>query len=278
MTAVKKVLGYGGSAAIGATQVLITSGGFEQASSISYLNMISTPPSVPAPGSSGAVRVQHASGTNAYTGDLSFDVHQAALALFSPTGGLLQRYYAFDVGIQAGANDLGYSGTIQEDWKMTGCKLTSLSLAGAAGGLVTAQLSFMALAGKALGTTPNAFIRDSAEPLGYWYTGTANGEDVKDWNLSMSQDAEFVYKNVDTVEPAYIKIGLVSYTLTVNSYQNLFPAGTSAAITIATDTFTLTGRPNSRGFSFGGVSDVGTYSYAFETSSQTGKSDALVIS
>ena len=268
MTAVKKVLGYGGSAAIGATQVLITSGGFEQASSISYLNMISTPPSVPAPGSSGAVRVQHASGTNAYTGDLSFDVHQAALALFSPGGGLLQRYFDFNIGIFDG----------ESDWKMTGCKLTSLSLAGAAGGLVTAQLSFMALAGKALGTTPNAFIRDSAEPLGYWYTGTANGEDVKDWNLSMSQDAEFVYKNVDTVEPAYIKIGLVSYTLTVNSYQNLFPAGTSAAITIATDTFTLTGRPNSRGFSFGGVSDVGTYSYAFETSSQTGKSDALVIS
>ena len=267
MSAIKRKLGYGGSASIASTQVLITGGSFEQAASISYLNMINTPPDVTPAG-----RVQHADGTNAYTGDLSFDVHQEAMSIFSPSGGLLQRFYEFEVGINDGTND----------WKMTKCKLTSLSLAGSAGGLVTAQMSYMALSGKAIGSTPNLFIRDSVTPLGYWYTGTGSSDDVKDWNLTMNQEAELVYKNIANTpgvpeDPAYIKVGLVNYVLTVSSYQDLFPAGTTQSIMIATDTFTLTGRPTNRGFSFGGVTEMGFYNYVFETSSQTGLSDALVI-
>ena len=262
MSSTKKLLGYGGSASIASTQVLITGGSFERASNISYLNMISTPPAATPAG-----RVQHADGTNAYTGSLAFDVCQEYMNLFNVGGGLLQRFYEFDIGINDGVSD----------WKMSKCKLTSLTLAGAAGGLVTANLSYLALAGKVVGSTPNLFIRDSVTPLGYWYTGTGSSDDIKDWNLTMSQESELVYKNSNSMEPAYIKVGGVIYTLTVTSYQNLFPAGTTQAILLYTGIFTLTGRPTSRGFSFGGVTDVGAYSYTFETSSQTGASNAVVI-
>jgi len=262
MPSTKRHLGYGGSAAIGSTQVLITGGSFEQASAISYLNMISTPPATTPAG-----RVQHADGTNAYTGDLAFDVCQEYMSLFNPGGGLLQRFYEFDIGINDGASD----------WKMSKCKLTSLTLAGAAGGLVTANMSYLALAGKVVGSTPNLFIRDSVTPLGYWYTGTGPSDNIKDWNLTMSQEAGLVYKNSNSVEPAYIKVGGVTYVLTVTSYQDLYPGGTTQSILIYTDTFTLTGRPASRGFSFGGMTDMGTYRYSFETSSQTGASNAVVI-
>ena len=268
MSSVKRTLGYGGSASIASTQVLITGGSFEQASAISYLNMISTPPSTTPAG-----RVQHADGVNSYAGSLAFDVHEEAMNIFSPTSGLLQRFHEFDIGINSGTDSSG----IAYDWKMSKCKLTSLTLAGAVGGLVTANLSYLALAGRAAGSTPNNFIRDSVTPLGYWYTGTGSSDDVKDWNLTMNQEAGLVYKNADSVEPAYIKVGNVEYVLTVTSFQDLFSAGTSQSIIIATDTFTLTGRSTSRGFSFGGVTDVGTYSYTFETSSQTGASDAVVI-
>ena len=269
MPSVKRQLGYGGSASIASTQVLITGGSFEQASAISYLSMISTPPDVTPAG-----RVQHADGVNSYTGSLAFDVHEEAMSIFSPGGGLLQRFYEFDIGINSGGID---ASGIAYDWKMSKCKLTSLTLAGAVGGLVTANLSYLALSGRAIGSTSNNFIRDSVTPLGYWYTGTGSSDDVKNWNLTMNQEAELVYKNSDSVEPAYIKVGAVSYVLTVTSFKDLFPADDTQQIVIATDTFTLKGKSTSRGFSFGGVTDVGTYSYTFETSSQTGASDAVVI-
>src|ERR1035437_21073 len=91
------LLGYGGSASIESTQLFITAGSFEKAVTPSYLNMINTPS-----GSlSKASRVQHASGTNAYSGSLSFDVHENAMNLFS-TSKLLGRAYEFDVGINDG--------------------------------------------------------------------------------------------------------------------------------------------------------------------------------
>lgn len=259
MAPTKKLLGYGGSASIGSTQVLITSGSFDVAREVSYLNMINTPPSTTMAG-----RVRHADGTQGYTGSLAFDVHEGAMALFAVTGGLLQRYYEFEVGINDGV----------ADWKMSKCKLSSLTLAGTVGGLVTAQVSFLAKEGKKTGATPSVFIRDTADPIGYWYTGTGASDNIRDWNLSMSQEAELVYKNEDSIEPAYIKIGLVTYTLAVTSYQELTDP---AAITIATDSFTLTGNTVGKGFSFGGLTDMGSYNYTFETSSDDGDSDTLVI-
>lgn len=257
----KKLLGYGGSASIAGVQVFVTAGSFDEEFAPSYLNMIQTPPSTAMAG-----RVQHADGTAGYTGSLSFDVYNAMLGSIFTTSTLLGRFYKFDVGINDGVYD----------WQMADCKLTSLSISGTVGGLVTAQVSFLALLGKKVGATPHVFLRD-VEPLAYWYTGTGPSDNIKDWTLSMSQEAELVYKNENSTQPAYIKVGGVSYTLAVTSYENLFPAGTTTPITIGTSSFTLTGRPTVRGFAFGGITDIGSYSYTFETSSQTGRSNAVVI-
>jgi len=257
----KKRLGYGGSAKIAGSQVLVTAGTFDEALTVSYLSMISTPPTTTPVG-----RVQHADGTTGYTGSLSFDIHNAVMGSIFTTSTLLGRYFEFDVEINDGMSA----------WMMQKCKLTSLSLEGSAGGLVTAQVSFLAKTGKEVGVAIPSFFRDT-EPLAYWYTGVGPSENVKDWTFSMNQEAELVYKNEDSMEPAYIKVGAVSYNLSVTSYGDLFPAGTSATILIGSSGFTLTGRPIGRGFSFGGITDVGSYSYTFETSSQDGSSDAVVI-
>jgi hypothetical protein len=261
MISVKKKLGYGGSATIGTHQVLITSGGFEKAVSIPYLNMINTPPDTTFAG-----RVKHADGTNGYTGSLSFDVYDDTLSLFETTDGLLERYYEFDIGINDGEND----------WKMEACKLTSMTISGSAGGLVSAQISFLAKSGKVAGSTTNDFIRDDA-PLGYWYTGTGDANDkVKDWSLAMTQEASIVYKNEDSMEPAYIKVGLVIYVLSITSFTEIT---TPSQIKISTKNFTLTGDTTGMGYAPGGLTDLGTYSYTFETSAQSSDavSDALVI-
>lgn len=267
MIPTKKLLGYGGSASVAGTQLLITSGSFDVSTAVSYLEMISTPPATTKAG-----RVQFAEGTRGYTGTLSFDVHETGLDLFKTTGGLLERYFKFDVGINDGVTD----------YKMTDCKLTSLVISGSVGGLINAQISFLSKSSKESGSTPHVFIRDTAIPLGYWWSGTADGDNVKDWSLSMTQDAELMYKNVANTpgspeDPGYIKIGLVSYVLSVTSYKLLTP-GTTQAISIATKTFTLTGNATGSGYGFVGITDLGEYSYVFETGSDTGKSDGLVIS
>jgi hypothetical protein len=260
---IKKRLGYGGSASVAGRQVLITSGSFSEATSISYLNMISTPPSVTMAG-----RVKHADGTRGYTGSLSFDLYDDTLDLFVTTNGLLERYFKFDVGINDGV----------QDWMMKDCKLTSLSVSGAVDGLLNAQISFISLAREVYESVANVFIRDTATPIGYWYSGTDSGsgqpDDIKDWTLTMNQEATLIYKNDDTVEPAYIKVGLVNYALSVTSYKALNAPDT---VRIETKSFTLTGETTGRGFAYGGLTDLGTYSYTFETGSNT-KSDSLVIS
>lgn len=257
--ATKRRLGYGGSASINGRQVLITDGSFDEATTISYLNMVNTPASTTMAG-----RVKHADGTKSYEGSLSFDVHAAIMDIFNPVGGLLQRYNSFNVGINDG----------HEDWEMQNCKLSSLSITGGVGGVVSAQISFVALIGKQSVTAiPNAFVRDLAQPMGYWYTGNSDSN-IKDWTLSMSQDVELVYKNQNTVEPAYIKVGLVSYALAVTSYNIL---STNNIIKISTSVFTLTGNLAGSGYSFGGVTGIGTYSYTFETGSNEDDSTTLVI-
>ena len=270
MIPVKKILGYGGAGSINTTQLLISGGSFDMGRQISYLNMISTPPDA-----TSASRIQHADGIRGYMGSISFDVTSFAMGLFTVSNGLLQRNWTFNVGISDG----------NDTWQMVGCKATNLSMSGSAGGLLSAQVSYVGKTGKQFGAPmAYAFIRDTNIPMGYWNTGTADDDDnVREWTFTMSQEATPVYLNVSNLapepeDPAYIKIGLVSYKLDVTTYKNIFPSLTSAPIIIATDTFTLTGRTLGTGFSFGGITDLGTYSYTFETSSQNGWSDGLVIS
>jgi len=253
------MLGYGGAGFIAGTQVLITGGSLDFATTVSYLNMYDTPPSLTMAG-----RVMHSDGTNAYSGSINFDVTMGSMGIFTRNA-MLKRYYEFDVEINDG----------NSAYKMEKCKVTSLTLAGTAGGLVTAQVGFLSKKTIISGTSTAAFIRDSSTLLGYWYTGTGLSDNLKDWNLTMSQEARLAYCNEAGMEPAYIKVGGVSYTLSVTSYDEL--SGPSA-ITIGTQSFTLTGNTVGHGFSFGGVTDVGSYNYTFETSSDTGISNSLVIS
>lgn len=262
MAYVVKRLGFGGSAVIGGVQVLIVSGSLTEARSPSFMEMIQAPPD-----DSMAGRVVHADGTRNYSGSLGFDLHSSAMSLFSVTsGGLLCRGTSFDVGINDG----------EEDWRMTGCKATSVTISGAAGATLAAEVSFIGLLARQSGITTNNFIRDSATPIGYWYSGNNSGDnEIKDWTLSFSQSANLVYRNENSPEPGYIKVGLVSYSLSVTSYAPL--SSDQDVIKIVTSTFTLTGKTTGSGYTFGGVTDVGTYSYTFETGSTNGKSDTLVI-
>ena len=247
-----KRLGYGGSAEIDGIQVLITGGNFDETFTTSFLQMVDTPPS-----GTGRTRVRHADGVNSYSGSLTFDVTAAAMSMFSVSR-MLGRWYSFDVGI----ND----GNVSE--KLTGCKVTSLSLTGAPGGLVSASVSFMAKQAFSANSVANAFIRDDTTPsgqvAGYWWSGPGDlTMKLKTWTLTMNQESQSVYGNKNETEPLYIRVGLVDYLLDVEVYEEFL--GVNDAVRICTKTFTLTGIPFTRGFSFNGVTDLGTFKYSFGT-------------
>jgi hypothetical protein len=250
-------LGYGGSGEVAGQQVLITSGSFSTAEAPSFLEPWSIPPST-----TSRSRVLHADGTEAYTGEMSLDVTDRFLNVLT-TSTLLSRYYQFDVGIDDG----------EDAEEMADCFLTSISLAGAPGGLVTASLSFVS-ASEPQGsiTVANAFIRDD-EPLGYWYSGNT---DVRDWTFTMNQAATPMYRNANTMAPRYIKVGLVDYSLAVTTFDAVIAHN---IINIKTRTFTLTGVTTSSGYAFAGVTDLGTYTHTFETAaSAAGGSGGIIIS
>lgn len=250
-----KRLGYGGSAEIAGQQVLVTSGSFSTAKTPSLLEPWSIPPSAVS-----RSRVEHADGTESYTGEISLDVTDKFLAVLS-TSALLGRYYNFDVGI----ND-GESGELMQD-----CFVTSLSLSGAAGGLVTASLSFTSDKAPIPSIfVANAFLGDD-EPLGYWYSGNT---DVRDWTFSMNQAATPMYRNADTRAPRYIKIGMVDYSLSVTTFDQVIPYST---INIKTSAFSLTGVTTSSEYSFAGVTELGNYRHTFESAASAAGSDGIII-
>ena len=267
MTDILKRLGYGGSAVIsdfgggGPCQVIITSGSFEQSNSVSYMPMISTPPTA-----SNASRVLHADGTAAYSGTVGFDVSVAAMSLFG-TSKLLGRGYPFDVGIHDG----------EISYHMTDCRMTGVTLSGAPGGLVNASVSFMSKTGKSAAGVANVFIRDSTTPsgqmVGYWWSG---GPDVKDWSLTVSQSVEAMYGNEDSVEPLYLRVGLIDYVLTANLYADNFAE--QDKISICTSKFQLTGMLQAKGYAYAGVTELGTYSHTFETSALNDSNSTVIQS
>ena len=261
-TDITKTLGYGGSAEVDGVQLLISTGGFDDAVSPSYINAYDIDPS-----ESPRSRMLHADGTVSYSGSVGFDVTQAALAILSTTR-LLKRYYKFNVGINDG----------DDAYLMQDCYVTSLSMQGAPGGLITAQLSVAAAGKQAIGAVVNNYIlRDAShQPYGYWYSGNT---DVRDWTLSMAQDVQPVYSNEasgsDPQEPRYMKIGLVTYSLQVTTYDAVQPHDT---IGVATSSFTLQGETNAEGYTFNGITDLGMYSHTFESSSDAtvGSQDPVI--
>ena len=267
-------LGYGGSAEIVpsggfAVQLLITSGSFDAAVSPSYNNMVDIDP-VQVTRS----KVLHATGTAEFSASLSFDVTKAAMGVLTKTT-LLKRRYPFDLGINDGT----------DSFVLKDCYLTQLSLSGAPGGLISAQLSAMAKEKRISQAILNAYVLDAnrvgattpnQKPLGYWWSG---GADIRDWTLTMTQSVTPMYLNEPLVltyaPPKYLKVGLIEYTLEVNLYAD--PAGPNAVINIVTETFTLTGQTTANGYTFNGVNDLGMYSHSFMTSALN-SSDSVIIS
>ena len=251
-----KRLGYGGSSEIDDVQVLIASGGFERQTAVSYLEPLSIPATTVS-----RSRVKHADGIAAYSANVSFDVTQNFLAALT-TSRLFARRYTFDVGIHDG----------EDAENMADCYVQSLSLNGSAGGLITATLSAISASAPAssLGVD-NDFIRDDT-PLGYWRSGNT---DVRDWTLTMNQAAEPVYVNESTTTPRYIRVGLISFSLQVTTYEAV---QTHNDITIATASFTLSGDTASEGFQFVGVTELGQYTHLFETSADfsIGSGDTII--
>ena len=252
-----KRLGYGGSGVIAGQQVLITSGSFAVAETPSYIEPWSIPPSA-----TSRSRVLHADGTEVYTGEISLDVTDDFLTVLT-TSTLLGRYYQFNVGINDG----------EDAQEMQDCFVTSLSLSGAPGGLITASVSFIsANAPQTSISVANAFIRDD-EPLGYWYSGNT---DVRDWTFSMNQNASPMYRNSNTQAPRYIKVGMVDYSLAVTTFDAIVAHST---INIKTSSFSLTGVTTSREYAFAGITDLGNYRHTFETAaSAAGGSGGIIIS
>jgi hypothetical protein len=250
-----KRLGYGGSAEVAGQQVLITAGSFNTSDSPSYIEPWSIPPA----GVSRS-RVLHADGTEVYTGDLSLDVTDKFLTVLT-TSALLGRRYQFDVGIDDG----------EDAELMANCYLSSISLAGSPGGLVTASLSFVSATApvSSIGVA-NAFLRDD-EPLGYWYSGNT---DVRDWTFTMNQATTPVYRNENSQSPRYIKVGMVDYSLAVTTFDAVIAHST---INIKTSSFTLTGVTTSSEYSFAGVTDIGTYRHTFETAASSASSGGIII-
>jgi len=259
MTDDLKRLGYGGSGEIDGVQVLMSSASFEESVSPSFITAYDIDPS-----QNERSRMYHAEGVTAYTGSISFDVTNAALGFMS-TGKLLKRYYSFNMGIDDG----------EKAWSMSNCYVTGLSMQGAPGGLLAAQVSVMAREKQIQGSVANDYVLDDGtqEPYGYWYSGNT---DVRDWSLSMSQDVQPVYSNEDTMVPRYLKVGLVTYTLQVTTYDAVQAHN---QIGVATSSFTLQGITGAEGYSFNGITDMGMYSHTFESvaSATVGSSDPNII-
>lgn len=263
MTDYAKRLGYGGSAEIDGVQTLITSGNFDTAETPSYLNALDIPPNSDMRG-----RILHADGVKSYSGSVGFDVSPKSMALFT-TSKLLCRRYKFSVGIHDG----------EDHQTMANCYANSVSLNASPGGLIAASVSFMGpTAPSAVTSVANSytgFVAGSPDsrPTGYWYSGNTN---VRDWSLTMTQDVIPVYGNKSGMDPLYLRVGLVNYSLQVTTFEQLYAYTT---ISIITDTFTLAGATTARGYSFGGQNDLGHYTHTFETAAaSTFASDEIVFS
>jgi len=259
MTDASKRLGYGGSAEIDGIQVLITGGGMEEADSPSFIEAMDIPPD-----SNSRSKMLHADGTAGYTASLNFDCTKKAMPLLSVSK-LLGRRYSFNMGIHDGENK----------FVMSDCLATNLSITGAPAGLISVTLAAIARTKKTDSLVANSYLLDYTltpddQPMGYWWSGNT---DVREWTLAMTQSVEALYLNEDTMDARYLKTGLVEYVLDVTTYA----PQDHAKIIIATSEFTLTGVTTAKGYTFGGVTELGLYTHSFNTAASAAVGSGGVI-
>ena len=267
-----KRLGYGGTAVVDGVQVLYSGADLTTALTPSYLMPLDISPTAVS-----RSKVLHADGVESYTGNVTVDVTQNFLNILT-TSKLFARRYQFNFGFNDG----------EDSKSMSNCFVSSLSISGAAGGLLSASIAMVSAlpwVQPAGISVPNAYVGFQGGsvndiPKGYWHSGNTN---VKDWSLSMTQDVAPVYTNQNTAAPKYLRVGLVSYTLQVATYEEMFPyapspTGGTDAINISTSSFTLTGKLTSKATSFNGPNDLGGYTHTFETAADatTGSGDVII--
>jgi hypothetical protein len=270
-----KRLGYGGSAVVDGVQVLVTSGSVDVSKTPAYTSPLDiTPSAVP------RSKVLHADGTEAYSMNLGLDVTQNFLDILT-TSKLFKRRYEFTMAFNDGETVKG----------LTNCFVTSLTVSGAAGGLMTATLAVVSASAPSTPLVANAYIGFQGNtgwssnnfPMGYWYSGNTN---VKDWSLTMTQEANPVYLNQDVMTPQYIKVGLVSYSLQVTTYEQWYAPGYTPpdpnvgtdTIKISTSSFTLHGNVTGENATYNGPSELGGYVHTFESAARTNylSSDTII--
>lgn len=260
MTDSSKRLGYGGSARVDNIQLLITSGTFDNPVSVSYIEAVSLQPV-----DSSRSRIKHADGTETFSGSIGFDVTEAAMNTLKADR-LLSRGFMFHSTIDDG----------EDSYIMSDCLATSLTMNGAAGGLITASLAFSALEVWAEGSELGRIFSDDEEdqqnvPLAYWQSGNVG---VRDWTLTMNQDVTPMYGNQNTMSPHYLLVGLINYSLSVTTYEQIRE---HSSITILTTGFQLQGNTASRGYSYGGQTELGGYTHNFETAADANAGAGAVI-
>lgn len=273
-----KILGYGGAASIVTNstdvQVLITSGNIDVGVAPSLYTALDVPP--PAEGLPGGAdsrsRMEFADGTKQVSGSISFDLTEDLLALFTTTL-LLKRAYHFNVGIFDG--EAGQTLRYDLGDKKGGCFLTSLSLSGAPGGLISGSIAFVSDEEpedwtRATYPYSRDFIRNSYDdateyqykPYAYWWSGNV---DVREWTFTFNQAVEPVYSNEDVLLPRYLRVGLIDCSLEVTTYNQVRP---HTGVVVATEFFNIVGVTTAQGYNYNGQTDLGMYRHSFESAAR----------
>jgi hypothetical protein len=257
MSADVKKLGYEGAVQIvsggSSVQLLASSASFSVDSNTPTMVGIDMPPPTDASGAEVRSRFIYAVGTINSSGSLSFDCTDSFMpVLFNICS---QRGVRFDVRIAGGEGGVA----------MDDCYMTSVSLSGSSGGLVSGSMSFVSKNdwedGAGFTPTHNDPISGTyEEPMAYWYTGSGSSADVKEWSLSISQSATPVFGNVPGVNPLYVRIGAMEASLTVLTY---FEIKKLEQIVIKTNTAKIvSGVEDIRDFNFS-TSELSTFSHTF---------------
>lgn len=257
MAEVIRLGGYYGGAKIAGSNVLLTSGNVANTLEPAMLTMVSTP-------KSGMVGpVIHADGIETFTANMSFELYSGSSGAFSS---VIRRGEEISFMMSDGYNGAEGKGYV-----------TSASFSVQSGGIIAGSVSLTCKDEIKLGHVDNTYLGTEI-PMGYWTSGIGK---VCGWSFEMSQEAQPMYANKDETKPHYIKIGNVTYTLNVDSYEKI-EASTEVDSTknfnLGIDEVTIIGSITEAGYSHGGQNGLGTYSYRFVSGSTNGRNNMKVLS
>ena len=243
-------LGYGGGASIDGAPVLLTGGSLNKALAVPKIEPFGTPNT-----GDSRMAVQTGYGTWAYSGSVSFDWTLSAVNDLI-TSAFLVRNHEFDVVISDG----------NKIYTASDCKFSSVSISASAGALVTGSVEFQTCADfTEAGSVTYLFDQDEHLLVKYWQSGNTG---VESFNLTISQNLSPVYLNWnsgsddDRTRPQYLRAGLWDITLEVTAFTGWL---NHTQVNVGPKVINITqGAFESKGFSYGGVSETGAHNYTFK--------------